>query len=209
MRTNVYIDGFNLYYRALKDTPYGWIDLSKLCQTLVPSHQVNRIRYFTALVQPRPGNPRQSIRQLTYIRALETLPSLTVHLGQFRTDRKRRPLASPTSGTGRIVEILDTEEKGSDVNLATYLVVDGYERDYEQAVIISNDSDLAFPIAVVRERLGFPVGIVNPDPEARTHRELKEAATFERRIRENALRACQFPATLRDAHGTITKPDAW
>ena len=30
MITNVYIDGFNLYYRALKDTPFRWLDLRKL-----------------------------------------------------------------------------------------------------------------------------------------------------------------------------------
>ena len=32
--TNVYIDGFNLYYRALKDTPFRWLDLHKLAETL-------------------------------------------------------------------------------------------------------------------------------------------------------------------------------
>ena len=30
MITNLYIDGFNLYYRALKDTPFRWLDLRKL-----------------------------------------------------------------------------------------------------------------------------------------------------------------------------------
>jgi hypothetical protein len=39
----------------------------------------------------------------------------------------------------------DTEEKGTDVNLATYLLVDGYEGDYEQALVMSNDADLALP----------------------------------------------------------------
>jgi hypothetical protein len=27
MRTSIYIDGFNLYYGAVKDTPYKWLNL--------------------------------------------------------------------------------------------------------------------------------------------------------------------------------------
>jgi hypothetical protein len=31
VRTSIYIDGFNLYYRALKGTPYKWLDVKKAC----------------------------------------------------------------------------------------------------------------------------------------------------------------------------------
>lgn len=150
VKTNVYVDGFNLYYRAVKGTPYKWLDLSRLCGVLLPSHSVNRIRYFTALVDSRAVDPQSPIRQQTYIRALTTITNLSVHYGQFRTRKKRTPLVSPGDGIGAIVEVWDTEEKGSDVNLATYLLIDAFNQDYEQAVIISNDSDLAFPIRVVR-----------------------------------------------------------
>ena len=34
--THVYIDGFNLYYGALKGTPYKWLDLEALCRKLMP-----------------------------------------------------------------------------------------------------------------------------------------------------------------------------
>lgn len=54
MRTNVYVDGFNLYYRALKKSPYKWLDLDKLSSLLIGSqHTLNRIRYFTAEVKGR------------------------------------------------------------------------------------------------------------------------------------------------------------
>ena len=53
----------------------------------------------------------------------------------------------------RTVEILDTEEKGSDVNLASYLLLDGFEDAYEMAVVVSNDSDLQLPIKMVRTTL--------------------------------------------------------
>jgi len=54
-----------------------------------------------------------------------------------------------------MVEILDTKEKGSDVNLATYLLMDGFKREYEMAVVISNDSDLVEPIKLVTSERGL------------------------------------------------------
>ncbi len=77
--------------------------------------------------------------------------------------------------------------------------------------MISNDADLALPIGMVRNRLKFPIGVVNPnlDPKAHIPRELTEAATFVRRLRPATLRNCQFPPQLQDATGTITKPTGW
>ena len=105
-----------------------------------------------------------------------------------------------------------TEEKGTDVNIATYLLIDGYDGDYEQAVVISNDSDLALPISVARAKQNRPVGIINPSANSKrypTAIELKEAATFLRHIRRSALRNSQFPDTLVDAAGAFTKPPVW
>jgi hypothetical protein len=218
MKTNVYIDGFNLYYRAVKDTPYKWLDLSALCQKLLPHDVIHRIRYFTALVNARPDNPHAPQRQLTYLRALRTIPNLTIEYGQFRPRLKARPLHTPIAGLPHIVEVDDVEEKGSDVNLATYLLMDGYENDYEKAAVISNDSDLALPIRMVRDRLNFPVLVVNPnlrpnkmthDPRKRTADKLREAATDLRWLRESTLKQCQFPPELHDNNGTITKPSQW
>ena len=48
MITNVYIDGFNLYYRALKDTPFRWLDLRKLAEALFSLDTINKVCYFTA-----------------------------------------------------------------------------------------------------------------------------------------------------------------
>ena len=209
--TNVYIDGFNLYYRALKGTPYRWLDLLKLCQALLPAHQVGHIRYFTALVQPRPNDPQSSQRQAAYIRALETIPTISVHYGVFRTHRKRVIPTTSIPGVSGAIEVWNTEEKGTDVNLASHLLLDGFRESYEQAVVISNDSDFAEVIKMVREDLGFPIGVVNPNvnPKSVTPRVLIDAATFTRRLRTNALVSSQFPPILRDSIGTITKPTSW
>ena len=211
MRTNVYIDGFNLYNRAVKETAYKWLDLSKLCHALLPGHEIHRIRYFTALVHARPNDPQAPQRQQIYLRALKTIPNLTIEYGQFRPRIKERPLVTPIPGQSRNVLVHDTEEKGTDVNLATYLLMDGYEGDYEQALVISNDADLALPISMVRNKLQLPVGIVNPnsDPKEGMPNDLRDAATFNRRLYRSALRECQFPLTLQDATGIITKPSTW
>ena len=209
MKTNVYIDGFNLYFRALKNTDWKWLNLAKVAQAIVPRHEINVIRYFTAVIEQRPGDPQQQRRQQTYLRALRTIPNLSIHYGQFKTRRKIRPLAEPIPNVPSLVTVIDTEEKGSDVNVATYLLVDGYENQYEQAIVISNDSDLALPIQIVRERLNLSIGVINPDRKTTAPKELRDAATFTRVIWPRTLRQCQFPETLTDSNGTITRPASW
>ena len=209
MKTNVYVDGFNLFYGCVKDTPFRWLNLAQLCQVLLPKDCIHRIRYFTAPVQPRPGHPQQRVHQDIYLRALRTIPNLSIHYGQFRSRVVRLPLAQPSAGSPRTVEVVRTEEKGSDVNLATALLVDGFTHDFAAAVVVSNDSDLLAPINVVRQRLGYPVGILNPHPRRQRSRALVQAATFTRQVSRRALQASQFPHTLTDAHGTITKPQGW
>ncbi len=207
MKTNVYVDGFSLYYGCVKGTPYHWLDLAALCRVSLPSNTIHRIRYFTARVQDRPDDPGQAQRQQIYIRALETIPNLSVHYGHYLSHTMRMPLATPPVTGPRAVEVIKTEEKGSDVNIPTHLLVDGFEHDYDVAVIISNDSDLLLPIEVVRKKLKLRVGILNPQKNPSWA--LKRASTFYNPIGTAMLRVSQFPSTLKDSHGTITKPAAW
>lgn len=116
------------------------------------------------------------------------------------------PLAQPRRGV-RTVEVVKTEEKGSDVNLATYLLLDAFKGDCDVAVVISNDSDLKLPIEVAQHELGLRVGVVNPHPPSRRSRALQP--TFFKQIRSSALAACQFPPVLADARGEIRKPARW
>ncbi len=124
-------------------------------------------------------------------------------------------LTNPPQGGPATVEVWKTEEKGSDVNLATYLILDVVEKECEAVVVISNDSDLAEPIRQVRRRFGTKVVVIHPlratapGLKARPNYELVKAASKSVIISESALHACQFPATLTDEHGTITKPAGW
>lgn len=207
MLTNVYVDAFNLYYGCLKGTPYRWLDLGTFCRQLLPRDQIHRIRYFTALVSGRPGDLRQPQRQQVYLRALQTIPHLSVHLGHYLSHPVRMPLAHPPSGGAYTVEVIRTEEKGSDVNLASYLLLDGFRSDCQAAVVISNDSDLKVPIELAQAELGLVVGVINPHPPARRSRALQP--TFWRQVREPQLRRSQVPAVMTDAKGTIRKPPGW
>lgn len=207
MATNVYIDAFNLYYGCLKGTPYRWLDVGQLCTRLLPKDQINRIRYFTATVSTRPDNPDAPQRQQVYLRALQTIPDLSIHYGHYLSHVTRMPLANPGRGSARTVEVVKTEEKGSDVNLATFLLLDSFKRDCDVAVVISNDSDLKLPIELAQNELGLRVGVINPHPPARRSRALQP--TFFKQIRRTALVTCQFPPMLTDARGEIRKPERW
>ena len=208
MITNIYIDGFNLYYRAVRGTPFKWLDLRKLAESLFPEDTVHRICYFTARLSERPDDPEKPRRQYVYLRALETLPDLDIHYGVFRSRTKRGPLAPPAPPD--IVSISISEEKGSDVNLATRLLVDGFNAEYEQAVVMSNDGDFAGAMRYVKDDLGLKVTLVNPDNKSKSSpKELSDAATYVKRLRPSHLRNSQFSDTLKDANGIITKPPSW
>ena len=100
-----------------------------------------------------------------------------------------------------------TEEKGSDVNLAVHMLNDGFKRDYELAVMVTNDSDLLEPLKIVKHELGLPVGLVNPQRNPSFH--LKQHANFIKKLCTGVLNASQFPQSLIDAHGTFHKPASW
>lgn len=205
MKINIYIDGFNLYYGAVRKTPYKWLDLLKMSELLFPNDTINKIKYFSARVSARASDPDQPIRQATYWRALQTIPNLTIVEGTFLT----KPVMMPVHNTNpqRYERVIKTEEKGSDVNLAVHLLNDGYKKDYESAVMITNDSDLLEPMRMVKQELGLPVGLVNPHKKPSFS--LRKHATFIKQIRKGVLQASQFSNTLTDKNGTFHKPKSW
>ena len=219
MGTNVYIDGFNLYNGSVRNTPFKWLDLGRLCATLLRGHTIHRIRYFTALVLDFQHDPQASSRQDMYIRALSTISNLTVHKGGWFASRPvlrpQYPLAyrNPERYPKRppqFVQVQRIEEKRTDVDLGTYLLMDCFFNDFDEAAVISNDSDLVLPIETVR-RFGKRIGVINPHHPKRMSSHLRQAADYHfRTINRSVLARCQFPPTLIDAQGrSITKPASW
>ena len=212
MKTHIYIDGFNFYYRAIKDTPYKWLDLKQVFQKLLDSkHNITSIKYFTAIVSGK-LDPSQPIRQKTYIRALQKyIPEIEIHYGAFLSHNIFMPLAHPVDENVfrkkiKFANIVKTEEKGSDVNLALHLLNDAWLGEYECAVVVSNDSDLAEALKLVKTQHKKMIGLVTPN---RTHpsKELMKYADFNKRVRKGVLKSSQLPDPI---PGTkIHKPKVW
>lgn len=208
-RANVYIDGFNLFYGALKGKPsLKWLDLAAFGRALLlPDHELHRVRYFTARVGGRAVDPHLPQRQDTYLRAVATLPEVSVHEGYFQTKPARLPLASSPAHAPEIVEVLRTEEKGSDVNLATHLLLDAFREDAEVAIVVSDDYDLKEPLRVVGSALGRTLGVASPRCSPRLGRAVE--ASFYRPVHEVTLCECQLPATVETDGGAISRPADW
>jgi hypothetical protein len=207
MKTYVYVDGFNLYYGCIKGTPYKWLDIDALCQKLLPKNDIVKIKYFTARVSARSHDPDQPVRQQAYLRALETIPHLQIIYGHFLTNTIKMPVANCPPGKQRYETVIKTEEKGSDVNIATHLLWDGFQKNYEVAVLVTNDSDLLTPVKIVRQELGLTVGLLNP--QKRPSVVLLQYASFLKPIRAGVLTSSQFPVSLQDKNGTFVKPAGW
>jgi uncharacterized LabA/DUF88 family protein len=170
---------------------------------------LNRIRYFTARVRALPGDPQAPMRQQMYLRALATLSSVTVHFGFFQKSQKKMQLVKPLADGTTMVKVHKLEEKGSDVNLATYLLLDAFQNEYDGAAVITNDSDLAEPIRITRDVLGKRVEVLDPCGDGRTSAELARVATFYKPIRRGAIAASLFPDSLTDGKGAFHKPATW
>jgi hypothetical protein len=207
MKVYVYVDGFNLYYRALKGTPYKWINLLEVAKRLLdPGDKVEIVRYFTARVSARSGDPDAPRRQQIYLSALKTIPNIIFHYGKFLPKTKMRPLVSNPK---KFVEVHDTEEKGSDVNLATHLVNDGWLGRYELALVLSQDTDLIEPMRIISEERKLKVGLIWLDG-GRPNYYMEDASSFVRHLKEGDLAASQFPDPVIRADGTeIRKPESW
>ena len=198
--------------------------------------QVTRIVYCTARISGA-DNPVGQREQDVYLRALRAHGAVdvlamgtyvarvtTAPLATRRTDRPRdlRPqLVHPQwpvmvqDGHGSdapdavfMASIARREEKGSDVNVASHLLIDVLSGVIDAAVVVSNDSDLEFPVTyargcvpvgLVNPTTGYPAGRLNGDPTAGAGSHWWYQLTAE------DLRAAQLP----DQVGTVRRPAPW
>jgi len=233
MVTNVYIDGFNLFHGCLQRTPYRWLDPIRLIAYHFPQNRINIVRFFTAPVQPPPHDADQRNRQEIYWRALRTIPNLYIHNGHFQVQSQRMKLLYPLQDGSEYVEVIKSEEKGSDVNLASYLLVDTFGVDEktkcEAVIVVSNDADLATPLKLARQKFKIKAAVLHPlrrnldqlfwpsnciPPNAtrslpHASIELKRTGARSVEIDETALICSQFDDIILDQHGTIHKPASW
>lgn len=220
MRTIVYIDGFNLYYRMQKDRPsLKWVNpLRMAAAALARQHQIVQVNYYIARISARAHDPTAPARQATYLRALSTVPEVKIHEGSFMTSEPWMALANPPQAKPKgyswtlppphTVKVIKSEEKGSDVNLGSHLVRDAFTNAFDVGVVITNDSDLVEPIRIATREAGKRVGLLVPVKYP--NQSLMNAASFYLHLRPGHLAAAQFPPTITLLDGSkIHKPAAW
>jgi hypothetical protein len=185
---NVYYGGRGICGRGTAG--WRWLDLRALATDLTgrranwPDARVDRIVYCTARIDAV-SNPSGQADQDIYLKALVASGSVDhIEYGTYVSRVKNAPMAiKDAQGRPKLVEpkwpvmiqdgrggqvdsavfmvsYANREEKGSDVNVAAHLLLDVLGGAVDAAVVISNDSDLRFPVEQARQRV--PVGVVNP-----------------------------------------------
>jgi uncharacterized LabA/DUF88 family protein len=199
-----------------------------------PDAVIDRIVYCTARIDAR-INPDGHTEQDVYLKALLASESVDlIEYGKYVTGVRARPLAvksetpggaptlvrsgwpvmvQSTLGTPQrdalfMVSTLHQEEKGSDVNVASHLLVDTLSGRIDAAVVVSNDTDLRLPVQVARERI--PVGLVNPRGDhcagdLRGRPDDGAGGHWWRRLGPRDFTGNQLPTAL----GTLTRPPKW
>jgi uncharacterized LabA/DUF88 family protein len=206
LKTNVYIDGFNLYYGLLKNSRYKWLNLKLLCEKMFPKNHIQTINYFIAQVSGTQNDPGQPDRQQAYFRALNTLENFNIIYGKFVVRKKKMSIADifPLQW----VWVNKIEEKMTDVNMTTRILCDAFEGNFDIAIIVTNDSDFKEPLRILKYKLGKKVLLVNPSRRAFAD-DLVKNSHWVGRIKKEGLKNCQFPLKLKDAKGVIYRPPAW
>ena len=175
LRTIVYVDGFNLYFGCLKNTPYKWLDLYKLFKDQLLNNSTTdlKIKYFTAIVRPSQSDDSQApFRQKKYIEALEKMypDKIEIIYGKFPPPQKKYMrrveedvLYPENSKDRKTVKVLVFEEKQTDVNVAIHMLNDAWQDKFDQAVLCSNDTDLVgILVSLKKHQSSKRIGVVTP-----------------------------------------------
>lgn len=194
-RVITYIDGFNLYHAVddLKDQPLKWLDLWALSESLLRQNEtLKAVNYFSAFAT---WLPAPFARHRTYVAALQARGVTTI-MGKF----KEKPRSCRACGA----KWMGHEEKETDVHIAVRLVADALLNDFERAIVISADSDLAPALRVIRQHQpGKELLVVAPPGRFGNARDLGPKLE----LAKGRIRKCLLPAQLLDAAGNpIIRP---
>ena len=171
MDTIVYIDGYNLFYGRLRNTPYKWLDVFKLFQTIAkiqnPSANIIKIKCFTAPVKANfASHGRESVAaQNAYHRALEKIYQQRIEIvtGYHTVEKGYPPRYQHPIDKDDRIEIWKFEEKQTDVNIALAMYKDARDAKAHQQILVSSDSDLKPALQLIdAEALGVKLGLIIP-----------------------------------------------
>ena len=198
-----YVDGFNVYF-GLKEKGwqrYYWLDFAAVTRSMLKSGQkFLHCHYFTTRIKQNFNN-QDNLRQQIWLEALATRNDISCHFGYYLMKQQN------CNSCGAIHT--RHEEKMTDVNIATQLLIDTYENNYDTAIVMSGDSDLSTPIQEIKDRFSDK-RIIVAFPPARHSKQLKRIAHGHLVIGENKLRQNLLPQQIRTASGYVLKrPSEW
>jgi uncharacterized LabA/DUF88 family protein len=198
-----YIDGFNLYFglRERGWRKYYWLDLVAMSEALLkPWQQLEHCHYFTAHINHQ-SRSQSAARQSIWLDALATRERLSTHFGHY--------LPKPRECRKCNANWQDYEEKMTDVNIASQMLVDAYNDRYDTALLVSGDSDLTTPVRLIRENFSDKRVIV-AFPPRRNSAELSRYASGTLKLGEDKLRQNLLPSPVFAANGyPLHRPDEW
>lgn len=218
MRTIVFVDGYNLYYGLLRNSPYKWLDLYSLFQNhVLVQADVLEVRYYTAPIKARMSDdPDSTQRQRIYLEALRKMPprKVTIIEGRIEHSTPYQRLLTPIAGLPDKVQVSSFIEKKTDVNLATDMLCAAWLNRCEQIVLCSNDSDQEGALARLREhhpqiRIGLVTPIRHSDKNRPINGNLKALAHWSKILSPLHLKNAQLPDIIPSNPKKIVKPVAW
>ena len=218
MRTIAYIDGYNLYYGLLRKSQYKWLDVYALFrdQVLNQGSDIVEVRYYTAPMLGKMSDDLESpIRQRRYLQALRKMHPIGLTLIEGRIvastpfQRLIRPI--PEAPHLQKVQVLDFNEKKTDVNIASDMINGAWLKTYDQAVLRSNDSDLEGALRSIKEhhphiRIGLVAPISGDDPR-KISSDLARFSDWKKILSTTHLSRSQLPDRIPSSH--LAKPTAW
>ncbi|GAP41983.1 uncharacterized conserved protein, LabA/DUF88 family [Lentimicrobium saccharophilum] len=199
-RIIVYIDGFNLYF-GMKQAGFDnfkWLNIRDLSESLLKlGKEIVGIKYFTSRVS---NNPDKQKRQSTYIEALETV-GIKIYYGHYQRDAIECRRCNNVWA--------NYNEKMTDVNIATQMLVDAYQDNYDMAMLISGDSDLVPPIKAIHD-LFKQKRVFVAFPPKRYNNSVALVAKGSMTIGRKKLMDHQFPPEVIKPDGfVLVKPVDW
>lgn len=210
-RVIAYIDGFNLFYSCLKGSSNKWLDLHKLVSSLLqPDDVLVEIKYFTAKVSSNKNEPEKALKQHIYLEALGLNKKIKIKHGRFSIHTTKMPDAQHWKrGKIRMVEVMKTEEKGTDVNLAVQMVADAKDNLFDYAMLFSNDSDMSYAIEIAVKQCNKKIGLFIAR-DAISYQALKANVLHIKRLGPSVFENAQLPDEITTPTGRIIKkPSDW
>lgn len=214
-RTAAYIDGYNLYYGLLKGSSSKWLDPMRLVSSLLrDGHEILSVKYFTSPIRTYPHDAAAIDRQKVYLQALSTLPKVEVIHGFYRKDAVLMPVheeackGCPAARDG-LIKVVKLEEKRTDVNIASAMLLDAFNDEADVFVLVSGDTDFIAPVSIIRKDFKKTVIVFNP---RQSKSWLKDYASYYREIPRSLPGQCQLPERI--PYGSrgdrfINRPEAW